>query len=157
MGYWESRLNNEVDPLVPVAEFNHRIISLKVSCIVEDLGQCRVCPVHQHTGAVEHPLEQTSCVLANCSRLKIIPVGIFNCLGYVRYNIIRLVIATVGVVVGSSGWRAGAVSIVDDALDVIGGVVIGTGGLWDGAHPEVVGNVGLICSDYDIVALAYKG
>jgi hypothetical protein len=29
--------------------------------------------------------------------------------------------------------------------------------LRDGAHPEVVGDVSLICSDYDVVALAYKG
>lgn len=151
----QSGLDDEVDPLVCLGELDNSIIGLPAGGAVDDLEERRVGPVDEHGGAVEVPLEETSGVLADGGGLEVVPVGVIDRLGEVGDEVVGLIVARVGVVVGRGGGGADGAGVGDDTLDVVGAVVVRAGSLGDGAHPEVVGGVGLVGSDDDVVALAH--
>ena len=70
-------------------------------------------------------------------------------------EVISLIVAAVIIGVGGCIWCGERVTVVDDATDIVGVFDILACRLWNGAHPEAVGNTGLIGGDDDIVSLAH--
>lgn len=66
-----------------------------------------------------------------------------------------LIDASIGVVISACAGRIGGRAVVNDALDIVGVVVVRAGRLRNSTEPEVRRNGSLISGDNNVVALAH--
>lgn len=152
----EGRVDDHVDPLVPVGEMDDALLGRPGVVVVCHMHQGGIIPLGVEGGLVHGPQQSVLSDLNRNLLSRTVGETVRGIDGYVGDEIRGGLVGTrIGVAPGR-GRRVccGRVVIAYDALDVVQGIRLGAGLLGDGAKPEVPA-VQLLSRDDNIVTLAH--
>ena len=152
----EGRVDDHVDPLVPVGEMDDALLGRPGVVVVCHMHQGGIIPLGVEGGLVHGPQQSVLSDLNRNLLSRTVGETVRGIDGYVGDEIRGGLVGTrIGVAPGrGSRVCCGRVVIAYDALDVVQGIRLGAGLLGDGAKPKVPA-VQLLSRDDNIVTLAH--